>query len=170
MCACCSAPAPTPAPLTQGTTPLENAIYSDATQVVDLLAEHGIVPPALWTYAACGRLDLVRACFDANGRLRPDAASSRPNPACLRLTVHAGELQFTAGSVSCPAADIAAHTVNQSPAGQVIVISVVKDLAVGSRLDLVAGPTGSLPGGEQLQLFQARPPGAWATAGPGQEA
>jgi hypothetical protein len=28
-------------------------------------------------YAACGRLDLVRACFDADGRLRPDAASSR---------------------------------------------------------------------------------------------
>ena len=28
----------------QGTTPLENAIYGDATQVVDLLAEHGIVP------------------------------------------------------------------------------------------------------------------------------
>jgi hypothetical protein len=65
----------------RGTTPLENAIYSDATQVVDLLAEHGIVPPALWTYAASGRLDLVRACFDADGRLRPDAASSRPEPA-----------------------------------------------------------------------------------------
>ena len=78
----------------------------------------------------------------------------------LRLTVHAGELQFTAGSVSCTAADIAAQAVNQSPAGQVIVTSVVKDLAVGSRLDLVAGPTVSVPGGEQLQLFQARPPGA----------
>ena len=48
--------------------------------MVDLLAEHGIVPQALWTYAACGRLDLVRACFDADGRLRPDAALSRPNP------------------------------------------------------------------------------------------
>jgi hypothetical protein len=78
----------------------------------------------------------------------------------LRLTVHAGELQFTAGSVSCTAADIAAQAVNQSPAGQVIVTSVVKDLAVGTRLDLVAGPTASVPGGEQLQLFQARPPGA----------
>jgi hypothetical protein len=63
----------------QGITPLENAIYSDNTQVVDLLSEHGIVPQALWTYAACGRLDLVRACFDADGRLRPDAAPSRPN-------------------------------------------------------------------------------------------
>jgi len=59
---------------TRGTTPLENAIYSGSTQVVDLLAEHGIVPQALWTYAACGRLDLVRACFDADGRLRPDVA------------------------------------------------------------------------------------------------
>jgi hypothetical protein len=44
-------------------------------------AEHGIVPQALWTYATCGRLDLVRACFDSGGRLRPDAALSRPNPA-----------------------------------------------------------------------------------------
>ncbi len=66
-----------------GTTPLENAIYHGHTQVVDLLAEHGIVPPALWTYAACGRLDLVRASFDADGRLRPDAAASRPNPAAV---------------------------------------------------------------------------------------
>jgi hypothetical protein len=49
--------------------------------MVDLLAEHGIVPRALWTYAACGRLDLVRACFDADGRLRPDAALPRPNVA-----------------------------------------------------------------------------------------
>jgi hypothetical protein len=70
-----------PGTRTRGTTPLENAIYSDSTQVVDLLAEHGIVPQALWTYAACGRLDLVRACFDADGRLRPDAASSRPSAA-----------------------------------------------------------------------------------------
>jgi hypothetical protein len=70
-----------PGTRTRGITPLENAIYSDAMQVVDLLAEYGIVPQALWTYAACGRLDLVRACFDADGRLRPDAASSRPSPA-----------------------------------------------------------------------------------------
>jgi hypothetical protein len=67
----------------RGATPLELAIYNDNTRVVDLLAEHGIAPPALWTYAACGRLDLVRGCFDADGRLRPDAASSRPHPADL---------------------------------------------------------------------------------------
>ena len=70
-----------PGTRTQGATPLEKAIYNDATQVVDLLAGRGIVPQALWTYAACGRLDLVRACFDSGGRLRPDAAASRPNPA-----------------------------------------------------------------------------------------
>jgi hypothetical protein len=70
-----------PGARTGGVTPLEKAIYNDNTKVVDLLAEHGIVPRALWTYAACGRLDLVRACFDSGGRLRPDAALSRPNPA-----------------------------------------------------------------------------------------
>jgi hypothetical protein len=64
-----------------GITALESAIYFGRPQMVDLLAEHGIVPAALWTYAACGRLDLVRACFDADGRLRPDAALPRPNPA-----------------------------------------------------------------------------------------
>ena len=70
-----------PGTRTRGATPLEYAIYFGNTQVVDLLAGHGIVPPALWTYAACGRLDLVRACFHTDGRLRPDAAASRPNPA-----------------------------------------------------------------------------------------
>jgi hypothetical protein len=68
-----------PATRAGGITPLETAIYSGNTRIVDLLAEHGIVPRALWTYAACGRLDLVRACFDADGRLRPDAALPRPN-------------------------------------------------------------------------------------------
>jgi hypothetical protein len=70
-----------PGTRTNGITPLENAIGAGNTRMVDLLAEHGIVPQALWTYAACGRLDLVRACFDSGGRLRPDAALSRPNPA-----------------------------------------------------------------------------------------
>jgi hypothetical protein len=64
-----------------GNTPLEYAIYFGHTEIVDVLAERGIVPAALWTYAACGRVDLVRACFDADGQLRPDAATARPNPA-----------------------------------------------------------------------------------------
>jgi len=70
-----------PATRTDGITPLENAIGAGLTQMVDLLAEYGIVPQALWTYAACGRLDLVQTCFDTDGRLRPDATVSRPNPA-----------------------------------------------------------------------------------------
>ncbi len=70
-----------PGARTWGATALENAIHHGNTGVVDLLAERGIVPPALWTYAACGGLDLVRACFDADGRLRRDAASARPDPA-----------------------------------------------------------------------------------------
>jgi ankyrin repeat protein len=70
-----------PGTRTNGITPLEAAIGAGNTQAVDLLAGHGIVPAALWTYAACGRLDLVQACFDADGRLRPDAALARPNPA-----------------------------------------------------------------------------------------
>jgi ankyrin repeat protein len=64
---------------TDGVRPLENAIYAGNKRMADLLAERGIVPAALWTYAACGRLDLVRACFDADGELRPDAARPRPN-------------------------------------------------------------------------------------------
>jgi hypothetical protein len=87
---------------TRGTTPLENAIYSGSTQVVDLLAEHGIVPQALWTYAACGRLDLVRACFDADGRLRPDAASSRPHPADILVGFRPGSRRPTIRRRSSP--------------------------------------------------------------------
>ena len=86
----------------------------------------------------------------------------------LRLTVHAGELQFTAGSISGPAADILARAVNESPAGHVAVTRVVKDLALGSRLDLNAGPTVRLSGGEQLQLFLADPPAASPAVGIGQ--
>ena len=87
----------------------------------------------------------------------------------LRLTVHAGELRFTAGSVSGPAADIVAKAVHESPAGQVTVTRVVKDLAVGSKFDLTAGPLVCLPGGEQLELFMAGPPGAPGAVGPGQQ-
>lgn len=60
-------------------TPLENAIYYGSTEVVDLIAERDLTPATLWTYAGCGRLDLVQACFDAHGALRPDTASPRPD-------------------------------------------------------------------------------------------
>ncbi len=77
-----------PGTRTGGITPLENAIYHGHTQVVDLLAEHGIVPQALWTYAACGRLDLVAGLFrcgrQAAARRRavaPQPRRRRPFPA-----------------------------------------------------------------------------------------
>ena len=86
----------------------------------------------------------------------------------LRLTVYAGELYFTTGIVSGLAADIVARAVNESPAGQVTVTRVIKGLAVGSRLDLTAGPMVCLPGGEQLQLLVAGPPDAPGAVGPRQ--
>ena len=88
----------------------------------------------------------------------------------LRVTVHAGELEFTAGGISGLAAEIAATAVNQSRAGQVTVTGVVKDLALGSRLDLTTGPTVRLPSGEQMPLFMALPPGTRRLAGPRRDA
>jgi pimeloyl-ACP methyl ester carboxylesterase/DNA-binding CsgD family transcriptional regulator len=108
--------------------------------------------------------------FDGAVRAVECALALREQQPTLRLTVHAGELRFTGGSVSGPAADIVAKAVNESPAGQVTVTRVVKDLAVGSKLDLTAGPMVCLPGGEQLQLFTARPPGAPGAVGPGHQA
>ena len=78
---------------------------------------------ALWTYAACGRLDLVRACFDADGRLRPDAAlraptpptSSRSHPGSRRPTIRrrswprrSSTPASTAGPRSCAGSSTAA--------------------------------------------------------------
>jgi len=97
--------------------------------------------------------------FDGAVRAVECALALMEQEPALQLTVHAGELQFAAGSISGPAADIAATAVTQSPAGQVTVTSVVKDLALGSRLNLAVGPTVALPGGEELQLFLARPLG-----------
>ena len=96
--------------------------------------------------------------FDGAVRAVECALALMQQQPALQLTVHAGELQLTAGSMSGPATDIAARAVNQSPVGQVTVTSVVKDLALGSRLDLIAGPMVSLLSSEQLLLFQARPP------------
>jgi hypothetical protein len=117
---------------------------------------------------SCG--DGVIYTFDGAVRAVECALALADQQPALRLTVHAGELRFTAGAISGPAADIVARAVNQSPAGHVAVTRVVKDLAVGSRLDLTAGPLAYLPGGEQLQLFLARPLSARRPAGPGQDA
>jgi hypothetical protein len=84
----------------------------------------------------------------------------------LRVTVHAGELEFTAGSISGLAADIAAAAVNQARAGEVTVTGVVKDLVLGSKLDLIPGPTMRLPSGSQMHLFLALPQGAHGASPP----
>jgi pimeloyl-ACP methyl ester carboxylesterase/DNA-binding CsgD family transcriptional regulator len=107
--------------------------------------------------------------FDGAVRAAECALALTDQQPALRLTVHAGELEIRAGSLSGPAVDIAAAAVCESPAGQVTVTSVVKDLALGSSLDLTAGPTVRLRGGEQLRLFLAtRPPGSPALTGPAQ--
>ena len=84
-----------PGTRTLGATPLEYAIYHGNTQVVDLLARHGIVPQGLWTYAACGRLDLVRACFRCGRQaaarrrgLAPQPADADPFPPRIPATDH----------------------------------------------------------------------------------
>ena len=93
--------------------------------------------------------------FDGAVRAVECALALMDQQPTLRLTVHAGELEFTAGSISGPAAETVAGAVSESPVGQVTVTRVVKDITLGSRLDLTAGPTVCLPSGEQLQLFLA---------------
>ena len=75
-----------PGTRTDGTTPLENAIGVGNTQMVDLLAEHGIIPAALWTYAACGRLDLVQACFVRTAGYGPTPRCRAPTPPASSLS------------------------------------------------------------------------------------
>jgi pimeloyl-ACP methyl ester carboxylesterase len=108
--------------------------------------------------------------FDGAVRAVECALALMDQQPTLRLTVHAGELEFTAGRISGPAAETVARAVNESPVGQVTVTSVVKDIAHGSRLDLTAGPTVHLPSGEQLQLFLAQPPSTQDLATPEQDA
>jgi len=108
--------------------------------------------------------------FDGAVRAVECALALMDQQPTLRLTVHAGELEFTAGSISGPAAETVAMAVNESPVGQVTVTGVVKDIALGSRLDLTAGPTVHLPSGEQLQLFLAQPPSTQGLAAPEQDA
>jgi Ankyrin repeats (3 copies) len=144
-----------PGTRTRGTTPLENAIYLGHTQVVDLLAGHGIVPPALWTYAACGRLQLVRACFDADGRLRPDAAPSRPNPA------DAGPFPPRMPATEDPQEIIAEAFVHACQHGRTEVVRWFLDHGVSPDVAPYFGRTGlhwAIPGGhlEVIRLLLER--------------
>ena len=144
-----------PGTRTRGATPLEYAIYYGNTQVVDLLAGHGIVPPALWTYAACGRLDLVRACFDADGRLRPDAAASRPNPA------DAGPFPPRIPATDDPQEIIAEAFVHACQHGRTEVVRWFLDLGVSPDVAPYFGRTGlhwAIPDGhlEVIRLLLER--------------
>jgi hypothetical protein len=57
-----------------GITPLETALYHGARAAAELLAERRIVPLALWSAAALGRVDLLEQLHgtDAAGAHRPD--------------------------------------------------------------------------------------------------
>ncbi|MGN6392200.1 MAG: hypothetical protein ACTHM9_08150 [Gemmatimonadales bacterium] len=77
MCACCSVSAPTPAPGPTASRRWRAPSILAARRWSTLLAEHGIVPRALWTYAACGRLDLVRA-YGPTPRCRDPTRSTSP--------------------------------------------------------------------------------------------
>jgi hypothetical protein len=127
-----------PGARTRGATPLEYAIHHGHTQVVDLLAGHGIVPQALWTYAACGRLDLVRACFDADGRLRPDAAASRPDPADAGLGTITHRIPSTDDSEEI----IAEAFVHACQHGRTEVVRWFLDLGVNPDVAPYLGRTG----------------------------
>jgi hypothetical protein len=62
-----------------GLTPLATALYHGARDEAELLAANEISPYALWSVAALGRVDMLPAFFDADGRLRPEAWVHRPN-------------------------------------------------------------------------------------------
>ena len=113
--------------------------------------------------------DGVIYAFDGAIRAVECALALMDQQPTLRLTVHAGELEIIAGSISGPAADIGAIAVRESPPGQVTVTSVVKDLALGSGLGLADGPTVRLPNGEPLRLFlTTRPASPAGFLGPAQ--
>ena len=136
-----------------------------------LAADHRPDPSLLGTIErfrgrpAPRREDIIYT-FDGAVRAVECALALMDQEPTLRLTVHAGELEFDAGGISGPAAETAAGAVTESPVGRVTVTPVIKDIALGSKLDLTAGPTVHLPSGESLRLFVAQPAGTQALAAP----
>jgi hypothetical protein len=65
-----------------GVTPLETALYHGAREAADVLAERKVVPLALWSAAALGRIDLLEELFGtpAAGAHRPDLSKVGWNP------------------------------------------------------------------------------------------
>jgi ankyrin repeat protein len=64
---------------TWGITPLQTAVYHGSREAADLLASIAVVPDALYVAAGAGRLDSVEQWFLADGSLRREALSLRPN-------------------------------------------------------------------------------------------
>lgn len=62
-----------------GITPLETALYHVARRAAEVLASRRIVPYALWSVAALGRVDLMTELARPGLRLRREAESHRPN-------------------------------------------------------------------------------------------
>ena len=63
-----------------GITPLQTAIYHGSREAADVLIDRtGLLPDALYVAAAADDIDRLAAWFDADGRLRPEAARERPN-------------------------------------------------------------------------------------------
>ena len=60
-----------------GGTPLVQALFWGHHAAADALAAHDVTPRNLRVAAGLGREDLVAACFDADGALRPAAAGGR---------------------------------------------------------------------------------------------
>ena len=71
---------------TDGTTPLERAIYVGNTQMADLLAEHGIIPAALWTYAACSSSTWSRPASMRTAGYGPTPRCRAPAPPTSSLS------------------------------------------------------------------------------------
>lgn len=78
----------------------------------------------------------------------------------VRLTVHAGEVEVRAGGVAGPAVDAAWSAVRGSPPGHVTISTIVRDLALGSELQITAWPAGPASGSddESRRLFLATLP------------
>jgi pimeloyl-ACP methyl ester carboxylesterase/DNA-binding CsgD family transcriptional regulator len=127
-----------------------------------LAADHTLDPSLLGTIERFrGRPTPRRAdiiyIFDGAVRAVECALALMDQQPTLRLTVHAGELEFNAGNIFGPAAETIVRAVSESPVGRVTVTPVIRDIALGSRLDLTPGPTIHLPSGAKLQLFLAQP-------------
>ncbi|RYG73078.1 ankyrin repeat domain-containing protein, partial [bacterium] len=61
----------------EGGTPLVQALFWGKDEMADAIAERNITPRNLRVAAGLGRLDLLDACFDSEGKLTAEAKASR---------------------------------------------------------------------------------------------